>query len=112
MNTTTTTDVTASRPADDNHMSSVRGMLIEQMRALRSASPSQLAIEADRARSIALVAQAITSAARVEVEYVRSCTDTDQKVAFLQSDATAPAPAPTPAVSYPFPGQLVHRIQG
>ena len=99
------TAITTPPAADDNHMSSVRAMLIEQMRALRSAPPDQLATEAERARSVALVANAITSAARIEVEYVRTCPDPDTPVAFLQ-------PKPLPAVTHPRPGSLVHRLQG
>lgn len=96
-------------PADDNHMTSVRGMLIEQMRALRTASAEQLASESERARSVALVAQAITSAARVEVDYMRNCPDADQQVPFLQARTQPMLP---PAVTHPFPGSLVHRTQG
>lgn len=110
-NITTTTAPANTTPAqaDDNHMSSVRGMLIEQMRALRSATtPDQLTMESERAKSVALVAQAITSAARVEVEYVRTCTDEDKQVAFLQPQDE---PAQPPAVTYPAPDRLVHRIR-
>ena len=108
MNTNKTAVATAAAmaaaPADENHMSSVRGMLIEQMRALRSAPPEQLATESERARSVALVAQAITSAARVEVQYAEVANRDESPVPFLQTQVHR--------VSSPMPGTTRHRLLG
>lgn len=61
---------------EDNHINTVRALLIEQMRALRSAKPGeQLVAELERARGVSGVAQTIIASAKVEVEYL---TATDQ----------------------------------
>ena len=93
---------------DANHMDSVRRMLIDQMRALRSANtPETLRMETDRAKSVALVAQAITGAARVEADYAGS-VGSNSSVSFLEQP---PAQITAPDLTN-SPGRMVHRIRG
>lgn len=100
---------TAPDTTDDNHMDSVRRMLIDQMRALRNAgSPEALQQEGARARSVALIAQAVTAAARVEVDYANT-TGSSATVPFLEPQDNGAAATPATAHS---PGRMVHRIRG
>jgi hypothetical protein len=56
-----------------NNISTVRQLLIDQMQALRSALPgSDLEDEIHRAKGMAEVAQSITNASRVELDYLRT----------------------------------------
>lgn len=100
----------------ENHISSVRRMLLEQMRDLRTAkTPDALRLEAERARSVALVAQGITSVSRLEMEHAKHAYEIGAcksgKVPFLRTDLPSDdtAPQPTPA----WPGTTTtHRLNG
>lgn len=59
--------------ADESyHISTVRRHMIDQLRALRTASPETLKHELERAKQVAAVGQVIVDSARVEVEYLRA----------------------------------------
>lgn len=81
------TNDTPNTPPDDNHVSTVRRMLIEQMRDLRSAKPDALQNEMSRARAIAATAKAVTELAKVEADYAIAGA---APVAFLEPAANAP----------------------
>lgn len=55
-----------------NHISDVRNMLMDQLRALRAASPEKLAEEIRRSKAINETAQTIVNTARVEVDYIQA----------------------------------------
>lgn len=100
---------TAPDPTDDNHMDSVRRMLIDQMRALRNAStPEALQQESTRAKSVALVAQAVTAVSRLEVDYANT-TGSSATVPFLEPQGNGAAA--NPAITH-SPGRMVHRLRG
>lgn len=108
---TDTTTATLDAP-DENHMSSVRRMLVDQMRALRAASTADaLLMETARAKSVALVAQAITGAARVEVDYAAS-SGSNSTVPFLEQQPAGIITHGTPPNITHSPGRMVHRIRG
>ena len=103
-----TTDTPGPDAADDNHISSVRRMLIDQMRALRNAnSPEALQQENARAKSVALVAQAVTGVARVELDYAKKIYASKVKLPFLEHRTGPAAPtapsAPTVATCWVQP---------
>lgn len=57
--------------SEENHISTVRALMIEQLRALRTATPGEaLETELKRAKGVAEVAQTIVNSAKVEVDYL------------------------------------------
>ncbi len=79
---------------DDNHVSTVRQILLDQMRALRAAPPEDVERELGRSKGVAELAQAVVNTAKVEVDYVKA---TGQgRTPFLEPPIVPPAlPAPT-----------------
>lgn len=95
-------------PANANHIDSVRRMLIETMRDVRNASgPEALRMETERAKSVALVAQAVTTLSRLEVDYTHT-TGSSATVPFLEPQGQGGA---NPAITH-HPGRMVHRLRG
>lgn len=69
---------------DDNHISTVRALMIEQLRALRTAAPgADLEVELKRAKGVSEVAQTIINSAKVEVDFL-AATNQDEST-FLKS---------------------------
>ena len=101
-----TTETTPLTPApDDNHVSAVRKMMVDQMRALRQAKTmDELDIETKRTRAISQIGSAIISMVRVEADYAHR-SGTAGAVGFLEQPHTLTA------VSSPLPGITVHRIR-
>jgi hypothetical protein len=57
---------------DDNHVSTVRKHLLDQMRALRAAgTPDEIERELGRSKGVSELAQAVVNVAKVEVEYIK-----------------------------------------
>jgi len=54
-----------------NSIDTVRGLMIDQLRALRSASPEQLQQELHRAKGVAELSQTLINSAKVEVEFLQ-----------------------------------------
>jgi hypothetical protein len=57
---------------DTNHISTVRKHLLDQMKALRNASPETLEREIGRSKGVAELAQAVVNTAKVEVDYLKA----------------------------------------
>lgn len=92
---------------DNNHVTSVRSMLIEQMRAVRTATTAEaLKMEVDKSRSISTLANAVTEMARVEADYAK--TSGVSLVPFLESESTQ---ATGMSNTHATPTGLVHRIR-
>lgn len=53
-----------------NHISTVRQHLLDQMAALRSATPEAVKVELERAKGISELAQVAVNTAKVEVDYL------------------------------------------
>ena len=53
-----------------NHISTVRQHLLDQMAALRTASPDMVKVELERAKGVSELAQVAVNTAKVEVEYL------------------------------------------
>jgi hypothetical protein len=62
--------------ADSNHISTVRKHLLDQMKALRGASPENLEREIGRSKGVAELAQAVVNTAKVEVDYLKATGQT------------------------------------
>lgn len=68
---------------NDNHISTVRQHLLDQMKALREAgSAEQVKIELDRSKGISELAQVAVNTAKVEVDYLIATEQTT--VPFLE----------------------------
>lgn len=91
--------------SDTNHISVARQHLLDQLAALRQATPATLKDELARARGISELAQALTNTARVEVEYLVATSQTHAP--FLESQAQADDPLPQGIT-----GITRHRIRG
>jgi hypothetical protein len=65
-------DDAANSPQDSNHISTLRRHLLDQVRALRSASSTEeVQREIDRSKAVAELAQAVVNTAKVEVDYLK-----------------------------------------
>ena len=117
-------------PARPMHIADVRQMLLDQMRALRSASRRTLPLEIRRARGVAELGAVLVASARAEVEYIHAVRGASESP-FLQNPDEAPSPQiPTkpqsalpapddparlggPAESHPWRGSITrHRLKG
>ena len=78
MNTTTTPQT--------NHISTVRMHLLDQLAAIRGAKGDDVAIELERSKGVADIAQVIVNTAKVEVDYLRATNQTHTP--FLEVPAT------------------------
>lgn len=70
-------------PKNEEHISDVRALLIEQLRILKNAPTEKVAEEIKRARSMSELAQVIVNSAKVEVEYIEAIKGASES-AFLQ----------------------------
>lgn len=70
-------------PSNQEHISDVRALLIEQLRTLKSAPLDKVAEEIKRARSMSELAQVIVNSAKVEVEYIEAVKGASEST-FLQ----------------------------
>lgn len=71
------------RPKNEEHISDVRALLIEQLRVLKSAPTDKVAEEIKRSRSMSELAQVIVNSAKVEVEYIEAVKGASEST-FLQ----------------------------
>ena len=62
---------------ESNHISSVRQMILDQMRALRGSTKEDLDGEIKRAKGMGDLAQVLVNSAKVEIDYLRA-TDQDR----------------------------------
>jgi len=87
----------------ENHISTVRQHLLDQMAALRgAATPEAVKVELERAKGISELAQVAVNTAKVEVDYLVA---TDQ----TEADFLKPKPEPIPAG---IVGVTRHRLNG
>lgn len=76
-------------PENTNHISTVRGHLIAQLAALRSAEPGdKLDAEIKRSKGMSELSQTIINSAKVEVEYLVATGQTETP--FLEVPPDAP----------------------
>ncbi len=61
-----TTEVTTTTP----HISDIRIIMLEQMKALRSAAPDAVEAELKRSRAISELGQTMINSAKVEIDYL------------------------------------------
>jgi hypothetical protein len=94
------------------HISDVRSMLLDQLRALRAVPVAGLAEEIRRAKSVSEVAQTIVNTARVEVDYIQAVRGASDS-SFLQApdEATVPKLPASPQSPLPAP-EGVARVGG
>lgn len=59
-----------TQPAKTNNISTVYGHLLDQLQALRDATPEKLQEELARSRGLSELAQVVTNIAKVEVSYL------------------------------------------
>jgi hypothetical protein len=109
----THTDDTSNTPAGPAHIMQLRALMMEQLRALRSAPQGDaLEQELKRAKGVSEVAQTLINSAKVEVDYLRQ-THQDRSD-FLE---TPPDPAYAHLGHSPGPANGIssitrHRLQG
>lgn len=58
--------------SETNTIDTVRALMIEQLRALRAATPENLQAELQRAKGMSEVTQTLVNSAKVEVEYLQA----------------------------------------
>lgn len=95
------------------HIEEVRQLMLEQLRALRTASAGEaLAQELKRSKGVSELSATIIDSARVEVEYLRVIQG-DGEVPFLTAPDAGAAPVlPKPDSGQPWPTSVVHRLKG
>ena len=81
---------------DDNHISTVRALMIEQLRALRTANPgAELDVELKRAKGVSEVAQTIINSAKVEVDFLAATSQHESSFLRTEEDGgTQSLPGP------------------
>jgi hypothetical protein len=68
----TSDSLPATNAEDDNHVSTVRKHLLDQMKALRGASsPEEIERELGRSKGVSELAQAVVNVAKVQVDYLK-----------------------------------------
>ena len=79
----------------NNHISTVRQHLLDQMAALRSAStPEAIKEELARSKGVSELAQTLTNTAKVEVDYLAATRQTSTP--FLDASPVAPGTTVAP----------------
>jgi hypothetical protein len=63
-----TTEATTTAP----HISDIRTIMAEQLRALRSASPAELESELKRSKAVSELSQTMINSAKVEIDYLQA----------------------------------------
>lgn len=97
--------------ADDlNTINTVRALMIEQLRALRSASPEQLAHELQRSKGMAELTQTLVNSAKVEVEYLVATGQTEGGSGFLAIEAPKPGTTTRPGPGNGITSITRHRM--
>lgn len=74
------------------HISDIRIIMLEQMKALRSAAPDAVEAELKRSKAISELGQTMINSAKVEIDYLE-VTKQDHSP-FLKSPQSAITPAP------------------
>lgn len=95
-------------------INTVRGLMIDQLRALRAASPETLAAELQRSKGMAELTQTLVNSAKVEVEFLVATKQEAAGSRFLGIEGDSPAPSTT---TQPGPGNGItsitrHRMGG
>lgn len=94
----------------NDHISSVRRMLLDQMAALRTArTPEALKAEVARSNALGFVAQSITAIQKVEVEYLKV---TGQKSATFLGSPARPERPESPALASGYKQGQIERWPG
>ena len=77
------------------HISDIRIIMLEQMKALRSAAPDAVEAELKRSKAISELGQTMINSAKVEIDYLEvTKQDHSPFLESPQSAITPPAPAP------------------
>lgn len=124
------TEAEQPQAPEQDHISTVRRHMLDQLRALRTAPRGEeLSLEIRRAKAVTEVAQTLINAARVEVDYVNAVRGAAESTFLQEPDdaktprlpATPQSPLPnedTPRLSdsgsdHPWRGgSTVHRLKG
>ena len=61
----------ATTTASGTHISDIRVIMAEQLRALRSASPETLESELKRSKAVSELSQTMINSAKVEIDYLQ-----------------------------------------
>jgi hypothetical protein len=88
---TTTATTTAAAP----HISDIRVIMAEQLRALRNAAPEALESELKRSKAVSELSQTMINSAKVEIDYLAATKQSNST--FLQVPASAQTATPPPA---------------
>lgn len=93
-----------------NTMNAVRGLMIDQLRALKNAPAADLATELQRAKAMAEVTQTLVASARVEVEFLVATKQEAAGSAFLGIEAEKPGTTTTPGPGNGITAITRHRM--
>lgn len=88
-----TTTATTTAPAP--HISDIRTIMAEQLRALRNASPDALESELKRSKAVSELSQTMINSAKVEIDFLQVTKQGHSP--FLQAPASAQTATPPPA---------------
>lgn len=103
---------------DENHVSTVRQILLDQMRALRAAGPEEVEQELGRAKGVAELGQVMVNVARVEVDYVKATGQGRAPFFETGSHPALPGPSGThdvttlPGAKNGITSVVQHRLKG
>lgn len=92
---------------EQNTINTVRGLMIDQLRALRAASPESLAAELQRSKGMAELTQTLVNSAKVEVEFLVAMKQETAGSAFLGIEGESATPTTT---TRPGPGNGITSI--
>lgn len=95
-----------------NTINTVRGLMIDQLRALRAASPEQLTHELQRSKGMAELTQTLVNSAKVEVEYLVATQQTEGGSGFLAIEAPKAGTTTTPGPGNGITSITQHRMGG
>lgn len=84
-----TTEATTTTQAP--HLTDIRTIMLEQMKALRSASPDDIEVELKRSKGVNELSQTMINSAKVEIAYLQVTKQSQSD--FLKASGTPPAPA-------------------
>lgn len=88
-----TTEATTAAP----HISNIRTIMAEQLRALRSASPAELESELKRSKAVSELSQTMINSAKVEIDYLALTKQSSSAFLQINTKSSSPAtPAPAP----------------
>lgn len=99
--------MSSNKKRAQGHISDLRAILMEQLRAVRTASPKELGRELRRAKGVSELAQVVVNTARAEVAYIEAVRGASDSP-FLQAPDEEHSPevparpqSPLPAVDDP-----------